>query len=70
MDSGEYVDILRASSLKEDVNNKLQILQEITNALPFIDYSLTTTLIKAKLMHHAYSHISKGFIKVRLQSGE
>ena len=63
LDSGEHVDVFRASNLKEDVNNKLQILQEINNALPFIDYSLTTKLIKANLMHHKYGHISKGFVK-------
>ncbi|GMH59723.1 hypothetical protein TL16_g02889 [Triparma laevis f. inornata] len=63
LDKGrETVDVFRAQQLKEDVNNKLQILQEINNALPFVDFRLSSTVIKAGLLHHSYDHIHMGLI--------
>jgi hypothetical protein len=63
LDAGDAVDVFRASQLKDDINDKLQILQEIANALPFVDFRLAAGVIKADLIHHAYDHISMGCIK-------
>ena len=49
--------------LTESVNDKLQILQEINNALPFVDFRIAATIIKSDLIHHAYDHIRMGVVK-------
>ena len=59
---GEEVDVYRSASLKPAVNNKLQILQEISNALPFITFGVTQSLIKNGVHFHSHAHVAIGFV--------